>query len=206
MKEEVERSWERFLNPESLRANLMMAAIFVSVFEMLKDSIVSHIRNFFTNGFDENGAIVEETYETDVLARNKSVVFASLDWLRDEGVISNVDIELFKQVRNCRNEIAHEMMQVLTHGFTLERAEMFNQMVGLLDKIERWWIVNVEIPTNPDFDDAEIDEEGIIPGPLITIRLMIDIALSGGETASTWYFEQFKAMATPAQDCRAESS
>lgn len=206
MKEEVERSWERFLNPESLRANLMMAAIFVSVFEMLKDSIVSHIRNFFTNGFDENGAIVEETYESDVLARNKSVVFASLDWLRDEGVISNVDIELFKQVRNCRNEIAHEMMQVLTHGFTLERAEMFNQMVGLLDKIERWWIVNVEIPTNPDFDDAEIDEEGIIPGPLITIRLMIDIALSGGETASTWYFEQFKAMATPAQDCRAGSS
>jgi hypothetical protein len=32
--------------------------------------------------------------------------------------------------------------------------------------------VNVEIPPYPDFDGREIDEEGIVPGRAITLRLL----------------------------------
>jgi hypothetical protein len=55
---------------------------------------------------------------------------------------------------------------MLMEGLPTDFAERFGDMTTLLDKIERWWIVNVEIPTNPDFDGKheEIDESGIIPG------------------------------------------
>jgi hypothetical protein len=35
--------------------------------------------------------------------------------------------------------------------------ERFHELVALLKKIEVWWVVNMEIPVNPDFDGKEID-------------------------------------------------
>ncbi len=62
-------------------------------------------------------------------------------------------------------------------------------MVGLLHKIEVWWIANVEIPTDPDFDGREIDEDGIVSGPIMTIKLLLEIAL-GDEKKSRYYNEE----------------
>ena len=63
-------------------------------------------------------------------------------------------------------------------------------IIELLCKIEKWWILNVEIPTNPDFDGKEIDEDGIVPGPIMTLRLLPDIAL-GSEEESNFYYKEF---------------
>ncbi|GAI34251.1 unnamed protein product, partial [marine sediment metagenome] len=81
MDDDVRISWERFLNPEILRTNLIVASLFITAFEMLKDSIIGHIRDFFTNGFDENGWIIDDKYKTEVLSKNKSPLYASLAWL-----------------------------------------------------------------------------------------------------------------------------
>ncbi|GAI47696.1 unnamed protein product, partial [marine sediment metagenome] len=59
-----------------------------------------------------------------------------------------------------------------------------------LHKIEKWWILNVEIPTNPDLDGMEIDKEGIVPGQIMTLRLLLDIAL-GTEKESKFYYNEF---------------
>ena len=63
-------------------------------------------------------------------------------------------------------------------------------MIDLLHKIEKWWILNVEIPTNPDLDRMEISEEGIVPGQIMTLRLLLDIAL-GAENESKFYYNEF---------------
>ncbi len=39
----------------------------------------------------------------------------------------------------------------------------------------------MEIPTNPDFDGKKIDEEGMVPGKIMTLRLLADIALGSEE-------------------------
>jgi len=49
---------------------------------------------------------------------------------------------------------------------------LFKEITDLLDKIERWWILNVEIPTNPEFDGEEIDEDGIVTNRIITLWLL----------------------------------
>jgi hypothetical protein len=93
-------------------------------------------------------------------------------------------------VRQIRNEIAHEITRLLTEGLKADYVSRFQEMVALVANIEKWWIVNVAIPTNPDFDDKEIDEDGIVPGPVLTLRLLLDIAL-GSEEESRFYFDEF---------------
>ena len=68
-------------------------------------------------------------------------------------------------------------------------------MIELLHKIEVWWITEVEIPTSPDFDSQEIDYKGIITGPIMTIRLLCDIAL-GDEKESKVYYDKFRKRTT----------
>lgn len=190
MEEQLRQSWERFLNPETLRSNLIVSSIFLSAYEILKQSIIERIRDFYTTGFDSSGMIVDPKYETEVLTRNRSPVYASLAWLKDSHAIDEADITAFDEIRKTRNTIAHEIPQMLTRGIPDDYLTRFHEMVDLLAKIEKWWIVNVEIPTDPDFDGKEIDEEGIMPGPVITIRLLLDIAL-GSEQESKYYVDEF---------------
>ena len=51
--------------------------------------------------------------------------------------------------------------------------------------------MNFEIPINPDFDSAEIDESGIVPGAVMTIQLMFEIALGEPEKAA-YFLNEFK--------------
>ena len=43
---------------------------------------------------------------------------------------------------------------------------------------------------NPDFDGEEVDEKGIIPGVIIGLRVMMDIAL-GSDEESKRYLDEF---------------
>jgi len=53
MNKKNEVSWERFLNPDSLKTNLILSSLFITIFEMLKDSIISPIKDFYTDGFKD---------------------------------------------------------------------------------------------------------------------------------------------------------
>ena len=194
MSEDVNASWERFLNPDTLRQHLIFSSMFISAFEILKDSIVDHIKNFYINGFDGADWKIDPEYKNEVLDRSKSPIYASLDWLKEHEAIDQSDIDAFDNVRKCRNEIAHQLPRLLSEGLGAKNIEMFGEMVRILKKIEVWWIVNLEIPANPDFDGKEIDEAGIVPGSLISLQLMMDIALGAGEKDADWYYKKFKKM------------
>jgi hypothetical protein len=191
MNNNSEVSWETFLNPASLRSNLIIASIYVAAFEVLKTAIVGRIKDFFTNGFDQNGPRISAEYQSDVLSKSRSPVYASLQWLKESSAINDADIECFERVKKLRNELAHALTGMLFHGLPTEVAQRLSEMISLLDKIERWWIINAEIPVNPDLADKEIDEEQIIPGPIMGMRLLLDIAI-GSEEESKRYFDEFK--------------
>jgi hypothetical protein len=76
-------------------------------------------------------------------------------------------------------------------GFPPDYDQCFAEMVSLLHKIEVWWIVNVEIPTDPDHDGRKIDETEILPGRVMTLRLLLDVAL-GDEERSRSYYSAFR--------------
>ena len=184
-------SWEEFLNPEALRGKLISASLYLAAFEMLKTSIVDHLRDFYTFYFDDAGGHPDPKYDQDVLKRNRSPVYASLSWLLERAAIGQADIDLFETLKDCRNRIAHGMAHVALPSGTFDHLTLFPDLVGLLRKIETWWIVNVEIPTNEELDSVDIDEDGIIPGPIMTVKMLLDIAL-GSESEAVAYLKAFQ--------------
>jgi hypothetical protein len=191
MDKDPQESWFRFLDPEVLRPNLMLASIYIATYEILKDSIIGRLRDFFVIGFDETGELIDPDYKTEVLDKNKSPLYASLEWLKDSEAITDDDLTIFNLVKQHRNNIAHEISHMLSEGLPSDFSGRFNQMVSLLSKIERWWIVNYEIPLNPELAGKEINENEIIPGPIASLRMMIDVAL-GSEEQSKFYINEFK--------------
>ncbi len=185
-----DEKWEEVLNPDVLRPRMAQAALFIVGFELLKDTVVDRIRRFFWRGFNENGEIIDPEYDT-VLSKNKSPVYASLDWLAEQEAIDEGDRQTFERIKQCRNEIAHEMLNVLSQGLPPEFADRFSELLALLRKIEVWWIVGVDVPSDPQFDGQTINEEGIVPGPILNLRLLHDIAL-GPPDVSRFYYEELR--------------
>lgn len=192
MDPKVRRLWEEFLTPDVTRHRLIAASIYIAGFQALKDSVIGRIRAFFWMGFDESGDKIDPKYQSDVLSRNKSPLYASLDWLKGMNVIDDQDLHTFDRVKACRNTLAHKLFSMLgSEGLPADFEQCFTDMVLLLRKIEVWWITNVDIPTNPDYDESDIDEDGIIPGPVIGVQLLFDIAL-GDDEQNKFYYNQFR--------------
>lgn len=185
MSSNVER-WERFLDPDVVRPSLFLATMFITSFEILKDYVVDRIRGFYTNGFDENGPLVGPEYQAEVASKNRSILYASLHWLREHEVIDDGDLEVFEQLKRTRNQLAHQLFASVTGQIESNHEAQFEVLVALLRKIEVWWVVNFEIPTNPDFDGQKIDETGIVPGAILSLQMLIQVASGNTELLEHW--------------------
>lgn len=194
MDEKVKASWERVLHPETLKTNIITASIFSMAFEMLKSSIIEKIEGFFTNGFNEDGMIVSPEYKEKVLSLNRSPLYASLKWLQDMGAIDDEDLERFEHIKRYRNTLAHEMLTFASSGVDFDVAEAFEEMVCLLRKVEIWWFENLEMAIDPDAYPDDLDLEQVIPGPVWSLQMLIDVAL-GPEEEARKYYDHFVANA-----------
>lgn len=183
---------EDFLNPEIVRPKLIVASIFIAAFEVLKSTIVERLKSFYTLG----GSCSEDRpkYKSEVLSRSRSPVYASLDWLKESHAIDENDVATFERVKKCRNDFAHAIAEMLMGGFPPDFAVRFSEMITLLDKIEKWWIVNVDMSTDPQFDGEQVDESNIIPGPIMALRVLMDVAL-GSEEDARKHLDEFRRLA-----------
>jgi hypothetical protein len=184
--------WAAFLNPEVVRPKLIAAGLFLLGHEMLIDSIKRHPLEFFANRWTADGPEPSEKYRTEVLALDPKgkgdPLRGSIAWLRQEDVITADDEATIRTATDARNKIAHEMMTLFHNTMPPGFVEHFPALLSLTQKIEKWWIVNVELATNPDYDGAEIDEDGIISGPSWIMQLLTQVALGDDEEA--WEFHR----------------
>jgi hypothetical protein len=187
MNEKIRASWERALHPETLKSNIITASIFSMAFEMLKSSIIEKIEGFFINGFDKNGMIVSPEYKEKILSLNRSPLYASLKWLQDMGAINDKDLETFEHIKKCRNTLTHEMLAFASSGVDFDVADAFGEMVALLRKIEIWWFENLEMAIDPESYPEDLDLEEVIPGPVWSLQMLIDVALGPEEEARKYY-------------------
>lgn len=187
MDEKVKASWERALHPETLKTNIITASIFSMAFEMLKSSIIEKIEGFFINGFDEKGMSVSPEYKEKVLSLNRSPLYASLAWLQDKNAIDDKDLERFEHIKRCRNTLAHEMLTFASSGVDFDVSEAFDEMIGLSRKIEIWWFENLEMAIDPEAHPEDLDLDHVIPGPVWSLQMLIDVALGPEEDARKYY-------------------
>ena len=71
---------------------------------------------------------------------------------------------------------------MLIEGFPESINELYAKMINLFSKIEKKWIIEIEIPINPPnipYDD--IDWNGITSMNIEFTKIMTDIAFTGNE-------------------------
>lgn len=179
-------NWERFLDPEVVRPSLFTATMFITVFEILKNTVVDRIRDFYSASWSKEGNTVSSEYASNVLSRNKSVVYASLNWLVELEAIDQSDLAIFEQLKNTRNLLAHRLFDVVTGLVESNHHEQFDTLVEFLRKIEVWWVVNFELAINSDYDDQEIDESEIVPGSILSLQILLQVASGSTELLEVW--------------------
>ena len=178
-------------NSPHLHPFLITASLYITAFELLKDSIAKRIEDFFLIGTKCRNHDRQKEYDEEMRPyrekhkdKKDKKTYASLDWLIHVGAISEVDIKKYDDIRSFRNEIAHEMLNLMSVK-TAENLEKMNQhfvtMLELLRKIETFWILNVEVPCNPEYDGKEISAKDVIPGPIIAMQMLMNEALEQSE-------------------------
>lgn len=158
-----------------MRTNLLMVSLYLAAFEILKSTVTDRTENFFT--FDDvNGQPQLHPKYQEVASLNKNPLQASLLWLKQNDAITSDDVLMFDIIRQHRNELAHQLPHFLIDTSRNIDTQNFENIRYLLRKIETWWIQQVDIPSNSDYDGIEIRDEDIQPGSVTVLDAIIEMA------------------------------
>ncbi|MEM2111966.1 MAG: hypothetical protein QXX08_08855 [Candidatus Bathyarchaeia archaeon] len=169
---------DNFLNPDAIKSNLILSSLYLAAYELMKDAIIDNIRNFFSFEYRDGKAIPDKQYKDEVTRVHNDILYASCLWLQRNGVITENEVEEIQNIRKHRNQIAHELPKLLFDADLNFNVGYFLRIRELLEKIELWWVKNVEVPVNPDFDGIEGYEEDIRPGRVIAIDYVISVVFA----------------------------
>jgi hypothetical protein len=156
---DVDASWEKFLNPRSLKQNLIAASVFLAAYEMLKEALIGHLRAFFSREWTlEDGWKISDEYRNRVLSLDRKEMAACAKWFRDSGALDDEDLAALKEIAKHRNVVAHELPAILG---TVEKDVSLLHLRAiyvLTTKIDQWWLREIEAAVNPVFDDQDLGE------------------------------------------------
>lgn len=194
--QDTTQQWRDFLNPNTLRQRMLSASLFLVAHELLVAAIKTRLHDFFLIGFDENGFKYSPRYDETVLSLDpkgkNDPLRASIEWLEQMSVIDQADKAKIKECTDARNTFAHELNEIISGRKNPDFETLFPELVELVVKIDKWWIVNVEIDTDPDLVGQEIDIEQVVPGSQLMLSIVHQAAL-GDVAAATELYEAFVA-------------
>ena len=107
-------------------------------------------------------------------------------------MIDKADMKNFKKAAKLRNTLTHEMGRILWDGIPSDLPARFLDMVSLLDKIELWWTVNVDV-----MKAEEIDVATIMPGKSFGLRLLMQVATLSEEASRKYLDEAIRLTRLP---------
>lgn len=172
------------MSPANIRKNLLLASLYLAAFEILKLAIVEDVHRFFVNDLElYTGAVSKgaENSQADIpkdslkyhewqLGQYNSTIrgasdyrgykglIPSFEWLQKMGAVGNDDIEYLKNIRDHRNDIAHELPYILTGEGCEVNLTLFRRIMEILDKVDMFWIkMDLEI-TRPEINGNRLDE------------------------------------------------
>lgn len=186
-------AWERFLNPHELKESLVEASMFISIYEVCKDFIISKPRDLYTNDWGLESQEISTEYRSKVLSlsRRQSPLEASLLWLKSIGAINDSDINVVNNAREHRNEIAHELPKYLYDPERYVSGVIYYSLLEVVHKIGVFWVKNYELALDPDYSGKEIETADIQIGTVMMVQMIMEIAF-GKEPESGYYHQEFK--------------
>lgn len=177
---EVRLSPAKFLDKDLIRLNLILSSLFLFCFEVLKYSIVEDVKDYLMEVFEFEEARKEITsleMLLDEMEHRQERVAAACEkrlkdldrnrWrascllLKEIGVISERDLDDLDEIRKDRNEIAHELPQLLIDEHLDVNLWHLSRMREILGKLEEWQI-SMEVSVRPELAGKEMRSSRII--------------------------------------------
>lgn len=204
-KTEIHEQWKNLLDRDVLKDSIQMVALYITVFELLEHAVVSKPKDFFTIWeFDEKAhrEYLDEVislYDPKAIpgiAGKRKDINASLLWLKKVGAIDDDDIRVYADSKKLRNNMAHQMLTFIADGGS-KVVGQFASMYALFCKIERWWIMEYELPISGEYTPDEVDPSGVMSGNMMVLTIILDI-LSNDSNAR--YKEVCEAFGVPVRE------
>jgi hypothetical protein len=176
----------KLLNPEIVKNNLLFSSLYLLAYELLKNTLVDRIKSLYSyNRIEKDGHFVFEEVEEsekykEIIRKGKNRIDASLNWFIENNVISENDkvkIESFKMQRDL---IAHNFIELMADDNKNLDVSLFFELNKMLDKIERWWVINIDMTSDEAFDDFDyetLDEKEVLSGNMAVLNWVISCAL-----------------------------
>lgn len=169
-------------DPKWLRPRLIKSGLFLLGHEVLVEIIREKPRSFFAHtwtsakGFKPSPEYTSEVLELDPKGKNDPLR-GGIAWLRIMSAIDSEDEIALRDLTDIRNQIAHEMQSILDGAVPIDLDTHFSKLVCLVEKIEKWWCINVELAIQSDVVDCAIDPDGVIPGSILMMQMLKEAAL-----------------------------
>jgi hypothetical protein len=184
-------------NGEQVRRQFILAGLLLTIFERFKKYVVGQVDSFFSNQFTfENDDIVYvrgEKFKELVKQKGKGEpgqhsnkdFRAALHWFCDLDAISKDELEEIERIYVLRNAIGHELFEIIADDrkAPLTLWDILTTFAVYV-KIVRWWVKEVEMTTDPDFDQDQYDStdfDGIESADTLFLRSVIRKALSNDD-------------------------
>ena len=172
-------NWKNILDENILKTNINFAAVFVMNYECLKEFVIEQVRDFYSEHFymDGDRIVCEESnaYKEKVRALDKNLENASLKWFMDAEAITQEDYDRYQIIRKKRNDITHKLLKNLNEGFGEEDVQLFGDMMRIYNKLDKWWMNEIEIPTSADDIPEDYDRNGVCGGQALILSIINEI-------------------------------
>ena len=173
---------ENILNKDKLIERINYNALFILNFESLKDFLIDKVRDFFTSKYEVKGGelvgIPDDKYNKEIRTLGKGSDDASLNWLKSMGAISEVEIDIYKKLKNIRDEITHEFYSTLYRPVEENDKMSLNTLISLFNKVDKWFINNLYVPSDESMINVDYDEKNVIGGQALLLSIINDAILN----------------------------
>lgn len=173
------KDWMKLINPEEVKFQLITSSFYITAYDILIETIVQEVKDFYMSGFNKNGIIIDPNYKNQVRGLYKDdIVIASSLWLKNNDAISEEDVEKIKLFKEHRNELAHELSEMIADSEKRTRIELIKEIRDLRFKILKWWFINFEMDVNPDlhkFKPEELDFNEVLSLNMFVINHLVNI-------------------------------
>lgn len=164
--------WSKLTTPQTLQTNLLLASLYLAAYEILKSTLIQRPQGFFARDYKDGNPIFDEEYEA-VKKLSKSLLKASCLWLKDLGAMTDQDMDKIDEFREHRNQLAHDLLPFLGNVDREINLQFLIEIRELLLKVDTWWVKEIEVPCNPDFDGVDVTEADIKPGSILLLDLLL---------------------------------
>lgn len=178
--------WKNVLDPKILKSNLEFISLYISLYEKLEDTIISRIKEFHTviepdeKEYNDKVLKLYDPKKCPKINNQSKRLISSLIWLLNQNAITDSDILTISNLKKERNKLTHEMFNIIVQGLPKDIHLRFLEMINVFNKIEKWWIVEIEIPTSCYFENVnDIDFENVMSGNMCVLQLILNISLNG---------------------------